>query len=599
MGMATFAGKKKKSSADVRAEEGDLPSLRKEHDTPPGQKPATNGSHSAIDILAFLVAFASFLVYIPSLRNEFVWDDVDYVTGNPHIRSLGSSFFRWAFLDFHASNWHPLTWFSHALDYAVWGLHPLGHHLVNNILHAVNSFLVVVVASRLIEADYDFQLESHDSRFPLIAAVVTGLLFGIHPIHVESVAWVAERKDLLCAIFYLLSIMTYLKLAAGDAPIGTGTAPPFFRKYYLLTFVFFILALLSKPMAVSLPVVLLILDWYPLRKIFSLKTLRNACLEKLPFIGLSLISAFLTIQAQKAGGAMALMEVLPVSIRLPVAAKSLVAYLGKMIVPAHLIPYYPYPEHVAILSSGYVLPVLLLLGITALSAAVASRRRLLLAVWSYYLVTLLPVIGIIQVGEQSMADRYAYLPGLGPTLLAGLLAASIWTMTTRLRMRALAAKIVCIAAGAAILASLGWLTLRQTGIWKDSITLWTYVIAEEPERVPLAYNNRGLALSNSGQLDDAIRDFSAAIDLNPYNLRYYHNRGEAFGKKGEFDKALRDYDRAIALDPQDASVFLSRGLTYFSAGQDDHAADDFSTACSMGNDFGCTMLQALGEVGHP
>jgi hypothetical protein len=194
------------------------------------------------------------VVYLSSLRNDFVgYDDNTYVLNNPHIRSFNPALFKWSFFDFYAANWHPLTWISHALDYAVWGLNPVGHHLTNNILHAVNTFLVVLLVARLME------VAVVNSRFTLIVAGVSGLLFGLHPIHVESVAWAAERKDLLCALFYLLSIIMYMSYRSHKT----------YRTYFL-TLCFFILALLSKPMAVSLPSGPPDTDWYPFKRLTSL-----------------------------------------------------------------------------------------------------------------------------------------------------------------------------------------------------------------------------------------------------------------------------------------------------------------------------------------
>ena len=262
--------------------------------------------------LAGFVALVTFLIYLTALRNDFInWDDGPYVYENPHIRSLNAAFFKWAFFDFYESNWHPLTWVSHAVDYAIWGLNPLGHHLTNIILHTINAFIVVFLVIRLLEAwkertTWNGPPSFLNERAALIAAGTTGLLFGLHPVHVESVAWVAERKDLLCALFFLLSIIAYTKYASGmdKEPVNSNKAPRFFNKNYLAALGLFILALLSKPMAVSLPVVLLVLDWFPFNRIRSGRTLWAAGVEKLPFIALSLVSSIITVLAQKAGGAL-------------------------------------------------------------------------------------------------------------------------------------------------------------------------------------------------------------------------------------------------------------------------------------------------------
>jgi hypothetical protein len=289
---------------------------------------------------------------------------------------------------------------------------------------------------------------------------------------------------------------------------------------------------------------------------------------------------------------MELMEVLPLSTRLLVAANSFVTYLWKMIVPIHLVPFYPYPLNVSPFSAAYLLPIFLLVGITTVCVMAARRKRVLLSAWGYYLVTLFPVIGIVQVGQQSMADRYTYLPGLGPFLLLGLLAAWIWSTLGRLG-RAPAAGFAGVATAIVMLFSLAFLAGQQIGIWKDNITLWTYVIEEEPNRVPLAYNNRGLAFSNQGWFEKAVSDFTAAITLNPYEYRYYNNRGEAFGKRGMYSQAINDYEKALALNQKDPKVFVNRGLIYFSIGEDRSALSDFIRACELGDSFGCTMRQYI------
>jgi len=304
--------------------------------------------------LAGAVSLITLALYLPALRNDFViWDDPDYVLNNFNIQSLNGAFFKWAFSSFYSNNWHPLTWISHALDCAVWGLNPMGHHLTNIVLHALNTFLVVLLCIKLLDIGKERSAAlggastTLDERGMRIAAGVTGLLFGLHPVHVESVAWVSERKDLLCGLFFLLSISAYANhvRALGNEPIEQNKAATrFFKKTYLASLAFFALSLLSKPMAVSLPVVLLILDWYPFQRIRSLKSFRSACVEKLPFLACSLISSILTIMAQRTGEAMMMMAFVPLWARMLVAAKAFVAYLGKMVVPVGLIPYYPYPR---------------------------------------------------------------------------------------------------------------------------------------------------------------------------------------------------------------------------------------------------------------
>src|SRR5208283_3314559 len=299
--------------------------------------------------VAGFVSLLTFLVYLACLNNEFVmWDDNQYVYENPHLHPLNPAFFKWAFSDFYAANWHPLTWVSHALDYAVWGLNPLGHHLTSNILHAVNTFIVVILVAKLLEAWHPSRQQnpsphlSHEGSYIVIA--LTGLLFGLHPLHVESVAWVSERKDLLCATFFLLSTLAYTKYVSSGGGLRN-------KQYYILVLFLFALALLSKPMAVSLPAVLLILDWHPFNRISSMKSLLSAFLEKLPLIALSLVSSVLTVLAQKAGEAIQTFEIIPLASRVLVASQSLLSYLWKMVLPMNLIPYYPYPQHISLFSA--------------------------------------------------------------------------------------------------------------------------------------------------------------------------------------------------------------------------------------------------------
>jgi len=520
-------------------------------------------------LVAGFVSMLTFLVYLSSLHNEFVmWDDNLYVYENPHIHPVNAAFFRWAFSNFYGANWHPLTWISHAMDYAAWGLNPMGHHLTNNILHAVNTFIVVILVAKLLEARRTSRqqnpplLPSQEGSYIVIAAV-TGLLFGLHPLHVESVAWVSERKDLLCAMFFLLSILAYTKYVS----IGGGSR----NKHYILVVFLFALALLSKPMAVSLPVVLLILDWHPFNRISSMKSFLSAFLEKLPLIALSLVSSVLTVLAQKAGGALQTFEVITFSSRVLVAAESLLSYLWKMVLPMNLIPYYPYPKNISLFSTEYLLSVVLVFGITGACIIMVKKQKLWLSVWGYYVLTLLPVLGIVQVGSQAMADRYTYLPSLGPFLLISLIASGLWQKSP-LR-RAWAGLVIVVAI--LVISSLSFLTYQQIAIWKDSLTLWSYVADRERQDTPLVHSNLGLVYNRLNMPEKTIEQYLTAIRLQPDFLEAHYNLGVFYQERNIFDKAMEQYLIAIKLKPDYVEARDNLGNIYQTLSMPDKAMEQY------------------------
>jgi len=569
--MSKFSGnKEEQSKSSYERREGSLP-----------LQPLINMTTRYKLYFAVTVSLLTFLVYLFSLKNGFVnWDDNAYIYENPYIHSLGYSFIRWAFFDFYAANWHPLTWISHALDYAIWGLNPLGHHLTNNILHAINTFIVVILITKLWEVRGKTSIRNvfEDNRTMLISAVVAGLLFGLHPLHVESVAWVSERKDLLCALFFMLSIMMYLKYSGviNYELAQKISKAEFFNKYYLLTIFFCILAMLSKPMAVSLPFVLLILDWYPLSRIGPVKSYVSAFVEKLPFLTLSLILSIVTIQAQKGGSALLSIKDIPLSSRVLVAFKSLVAYLWKMLIPVDLFPFYPYSSDIFLSSPHYFLPIAAVLCITVICVFMARPYKMLPAAWGYYVITLIPVLGVVQVGTQSMSDRYTYLPSLGPFLIIGLAVA--WFVRKINNIGGIALKLFSAVIAVLFLIILASLTVKQIGIWKDGLTLWTYVIDKSSEKNALEYNYRSVAFADRGEFDKAIKDSNEAILLDPSYYDAYVNRGVIFGKAELFTEALQSLDKAIALNPNDSAAYVNRGIAYALIRQYDNALEDFNKA---------------------
>ncbi len=527
--------------------------------------------------LAAFVSLITFAVYLPALRNDFVnWDDGPYVFDNLHIRSLNVAFFKWAFSSFYAGNWHPLTWISHALDYAVWGLNPMGHHLTNIMLHSVNTFLVVLLCVRLMEIWKERWIPRGVSTFlnerrMMIAAGAAGLLFGLHPLHVESVAWVSERKDLLCGLFFLLSIMAYVSYRSYTT-----------YKTYIMSLTFFVLALMSKPMAVSLPVVLLILDWYPLQRIRSLKSFGVACVEKLPFIVLSLISSIMTIMAQRTEGAMEMTVVVPLWARMLVAANAFVAYLVHMAAPVGLSTYYPYPEQhgVTLLSQRNLIAVLGVVGITAILLVMANKRRLWLSAWGYYAVTLIPVVGIVQVGSQSMADRYTYLPSLGPFLVIGLIAAWIWAKTDSLKQWGPTVKGFTTAVAISLVISLSYATLKRIAVWRDALTLYTDTVRKSPDAA-LPHNNLGIAYLKQNRLDKAVNEFITALKLEPALAEAHNNLGTLYLRQNRLDEAVNEFIAALKLKPDYADAHYNLGLVYMAQNRIDEAVNEFNIVVEL------------------
>jgi protein O-mannosyl-transferase len=550
-------------------------------------------------ILATSVALLTLIVYLPSLKNTFVQrDDGAYIFANQHIRAIDVAFFKWAFFDFYAANWHPLTWIAHALDYELWGLTPLGHHLTSVLLHAFNTFLVVFLIIKILEA---FKARSThngfcsfiDEKTILIAAGVTGLLFGLHPVHVESVAWASEKKDLLCALFFLLSLLMYVtSFSDADSElVANNIRARYIHKRYLAALGFFILALLSKPMAVSLPAVMLILDWFPFARIRSVRTFWFACIEKIPFFVLSIISSVLTIIAQKTGLSMALTYTVPLSSRVLIAAKSLTAYLINILWPVNLLAFYPYPKDASLLSTKYIFAIALIVSITIVCLIIQKKQKFWLAAWGYYVITLIPVLGIIQVGGQSMADRYTYLPALGPFLVTGVATAWLWKQITSFARWGLFARTIIISGVFIVLLSLSYLTVKQIGVWKNDISLWTNVIENSPEPVLLAYTSRSMAFFSLGQFNQAIEDFTAIISLDPRSFPAYFYRGLSFYKTGQFEKAIADFTQASELTQNNPDIFISRGLAYSNTNRPGLALQDFKTACEMGDNFSCKLVQ--------
>jgi FOG: TPR repeat len=524
-------------------------------------------------IYLFLAAI-SLAVFGQTIRYQFVnFDDDSYVYNTPAIQSgLTLKGVVAAFINQHAHNWHPLTTISHMLDCQLYGLNAGGHHATNVILHTIAVLLLFWVLEQMTGAIW---------RSALVAA-----LFAVHPLHVESVAWVSERKDILSAVFFFLMLHAYNRYARAQSVMR-----------YLAVAVLFAAGLMSKPMLVSAPIILLLLDYWPLRRFeqssaISGKTkvsasdkqrrkIRRIYLEKIPLFVLSAAACILTFVLQKrTAGAI---PPLPFLWRVQNVFVSYVIYVWKTLWPARLAVFYPHPNDTLALWQ-VIFAILLLLAITAAVIVFRKQRPYLLTGWFWYLVMLIPVIGIVQVGEQGHADRYTYLPHIG------LFVAVVWFAIDVATVRQSKPRMAMITAAAVlIILALAWVAFIQTSYWRNSEALWTHALAVTSDN-DVADNNLGYLCNDRGELDQAIAHFESAARIRSgkpdphYDLAsafVQMNLGDALARKGRSDEAIGHYDEAITLQPDYADAYYNRGTVLLAKGRVDEAIADLAKALEM------------------
>jgi protein O-mannosyl-transferase len=490
-----------------------------------------------------LIAIAVLVSFAPALWSGFVnWDDEQNFLNNHHYRGLGLSNLRWMFTTTHAGPYQPLSWLTLGLDYTLWRMHPAGYHLTSLLLHALNAVLlfhVIAVFLRRAGAPADAAARS-------FACVAGALFFAIHPLRVESVAWITERRDVLSGAFYLLTVLAYLQ----DRP----------RR----ALAFFVLGLLSKASGMTLPVVLMILDVYPLRR----TDLRRAAIEKTPFVLFAAAAALLAVLAQHHAGTMQELSRHGIASRIVQSAYALSFYAWKTLVPLDLSPLYLLRLPLDPLAPRYLLPALAAVAITL--AAVLLRRRWpwALAAWASYVILVSPVLGLVQTGPQLAADRYTYLPSLPFAVLA---AAGL------LRV---AANRAAMAGFGLVLLLLGGLTFQQTRVWHDGLTLWNRVLSLDPAN-PIACNNRGNMRRPKGDLSGARADYDEAIRLRPTYAEAYNNRGNLRQEQGDVTGALEDYAAAIRHDPSYVLTWHNRGNLHLTQGRWTNAIADYTQSLDL------------------
>ncbi|HVM50683.1 MAG TPA: tetratricopeptide repeat protein [Candidatus Acidoferrum sp.] len=506
---------------------------------------------AAISVLLFLLVVG---VFLPSIQNGFIdVDDAGYISQNVHVcQGFSWDGLGWAFTNVVGGSWHPLTWLSIMLDCQLFGTRPAGHHAIDLLLHALNTVLLFLALQRMTGAS---------GRSAFVAA-----LFGVHPLHVESVAWAAERKDTLSTLFWMLTLLTYARyteLSKAQSPRAA--------RFYRFTLLFFVCGLMSKPMLVTLPLVLLLLDWWPLGRGFSPALFR----EKQPFLLLGLAVGVLTLFSQEEVGALSPLTDLGFRARVVNAILSYLRYLAQMAWPLRLALFYPLPRAFPIWPAAGVVLLLVALSLLALWT---SRTRPYLAVgWLWYLVTLLPVIGLIQVGQQSHADRYTYIPSIG---VFTLLVWGIHDLTRGWRFQ----RLVLSALGLAIALPCIALTRRQLRYWKDSQALFSHALTVTQDNV-LAHDILGSLLVREGRLDEGIPHLEVALKLAPSYARVHNDLGAALGKKGHDDQAMAQFQEALQLDPKLADAHRNLALALEKQGRLDEAIGQLRLAVALKPEF--------------
>jgi protein O-mannosyl-transferase len=500
-------------------------------------------------VICAVITAAVAALYSPVIRYSFVnYDDDDYVAQNSHVRAgVAWSTVEWAFSSGEHANWHPLTWMSHALDVELFGVHPSGHHFTNVALHALNSmilFLLLFFATQRTGP-----------------SLIVALLFAAHPINVESVAWIAERKNVLSTFFFLLTL---------------GSYGWFVRKQswgrYAVVFFFFGCGLMAKPMLVTLPFVLLLVDYWPLERTERTPFWRLV-VEKIPLLLLSAVSSAITFHVQQAGNALRSSAQFPFGLRIENALVAYALYVWKLVWPARLTVFYPYPSTIAmweVAAAGVFLAAMTMLAIAL------RRRKYVLTGWLWFLGTLVPVIGVVQVGDQAMADRYAYIPFIGLFLIATWSAADFFQSIHT-------SQPVTIALAASVLIALSLMTARQVRYWSSNIELWMHALAVTRDNA-LAERKLGFSLISVNLPTEGLEHLRQAVAIHPNDPTNHINLGLGFDANQQREPAIEEYKKAISLasdTEQLASAYTNLGIDYDGLGNEAEAYINYNRALQL------------------
>jgi tetratricopeptide (TPR) repeat protein len=531
-----------------------------------------------------LLALAVFACFLPALAGDFVnWDDDANFLENPSYRGLSPSHLGWMFTTFHMGHYQPLTWMTLGLDYELWGMHAGGYHFTSLALHSASTILFYFFLLALLERA-GRPIESAGSRESRWPAALGALFFAVHPLRVESVVWATERKDVLCGFFVMITLITYLRHEREDRAGRPG------RKWLILSVAAFACSLLSKALGIMLPIVLLVLDVYPLGR-FVPGQRRRVLLEKLPYFGAAALDGWLSLLAGREVELVRPFQGYGLLARVEEAAFGLCFYLWKTVMPLRLSPLYPAPKSFNTAAAVFVASLVAVVLISVLVVVFRRRFPAGLAAWACYSALLFPVLGLIQAGPQIAADRYTYLSCVPWAVVLAFLLKRVARTGGSPGSLPRAPMAALLTAGG-ILLILGSLTFAQACVWKDSISLWDHALRVNPTNTT-AYNNRGTARAARMDRKGAIEDFDQAIRLYPDFAEALYNRGNMKRDAGDLEGAIADETEAIRVSPSYGQAYFSRGKALEAKGSAEKARADYAEASRIEN----LLASSLGPRG--
>jgi len=581
-------------------------------------------------VIPTVVFLLTAIAFVPSLQNDFVnWDDFDSLINNSHYQGFGLAQLHWMFTTLFLGHYQPLTWLTWSLDYLLWGKDPFGFHLTNLLIHSVNAVLLYFIGRRFLQLAFS-NLSNIEATYVSLAAAFAALVFALHPLRVESVAWITERRDVLSANLLFWTLICYLRAASVQEPHYAR------RRWMAGAMFFYVASLLSKATGMTLAVVLIILDMYPLRRLSAdprdwfAPSARKVILEKIPFLILGTIFAVIALFAQEYAGALSQLESYPVSRRVAQSLYGLAFYIWKTLLPLRLSPFYqpyPRPNIFSPFDFPFVISAIVVLAITVGSLALRKGWPALLTSWACYIVVVSPVLGLAQSGPQFVADRYTYLSCVSWALLAG--AGALLALRRNSRLPDSQEKILLTSGLAGLLLLvLGALTWNQTYIWRNSESLWRHAVSVNP-RSTRAQVYLGVILKSQNKFQEAVDHFEQALRIDPdytdahYNLalalaelnrldaatdhlRYYIAKtppaalphvdlGNYLGQQGKVDEQIREYQEALKIDPRSAAAHFALGNALTTLGELEEATKHLSRAVELSPETGDFYL-SLGNL---